>query len=71
MLRSPSAGHHLENKGEETSKCRWLKLNCARPSYEAIKNEQLESIVNPPLKETRLFGEKAIDLLVTPYAQFH
>ena len=71
MLRSPSAGHHLENKGEETSKCRRLKLNCARPSYEAIKNKQLEPIVSLPLKETRLFGEKAIDLLVTPYAQFH
>ena len=71
MLRIPSAGHHLGNKGEETTKCRRLKLNYSRPSYEAIKNEQLEPIDNIPLKETRLFGEKAIDLLVTPRAQFH
>lgn len=59
MLSFPSAGHYLQNKDEETSKCRRLKLNCARPSYEAIKNEQLEPIDNLPLKETRLFGEKS------------
>ena len=62
ILRFPSAGHHLGNKDEETSKCRRLKLNCARPSYEAIKNEQLEAIDNLSFKETRLFGEKAVDL---------
>jgi len=48
-----------------------MKLNYARPSYEAIKKEQLEAIDNLSFKATRLFGEKASDLQVTPSPQFH
>lgn len=48
-----------------------MKLNYARPSYEAIKKEQLEAIDNLSFKATRLFGQKASDLQVTPCPQFH
>lgn len=46
-----------------------FRLNCSRPSHEAIKNQQLGAIDGVSLKERRLFGQKAIDHLETSFAR--